>query len=266
MPSATAPGHFPRPLARSWLEIASRLRHAPQCMLFLDFDGTLVSFEARPTDVLLPLRTRRILERLAGNPRIRLAIVSGRRIKDLETLINIKGICHFGLHGAEQRGKKADVNKLARRDLAAAKRQARRQLATVPGIWIEDKNLSFAVHYRGATPAAVETANEILLRLVAPLQHSLHILNGAKVWEVLPKDIRGKGAVVASLRQQMPAIPAIYVGDDDSDESAFVALSNQITIKVGRERGTHARFYVRNPAAVLAFLIRLEKEFLIKDT
>jgi trehalose-6-phosphatase len=55
------------------------------------------------------------------------------------------------------------------------------------------------------------------------------------------------------------------VGDDDSDESAFAALADQITVRVGRKRGTHARFYVRNPAGVHDFLIRLESEFLNKD-
>jgi trehalose-phosphatase len=189
------------------------------------------------------------------------AVVSGRRIKDLQTLIDVNGIRHFGLHGAEQPGKKTELSKIARHALTTAKREARLRLAALPGIWIEDKNFSFAVHYRGASPATVQAANEMLLQLLAPLRHSLHILNGAKVWEVLPRDIRGKGAVVAALRQQMPpAILSIYIGDDDTDELAFAALTNQITVRVGRKRGTHARFYARNPASVLAFLLRLEKE------
>lgn len=252
---------FPRSLMRVWPEIALRLRRAPQCALFLDFDGTLVSFEPRPADVRLPLRTRRVLERLARNPRFQIVIVSGRRLRDLQTLIDVHGIRHFGLHGAEQEEKRTAIGKIARHALASAKRDARLRLAALPGIWIEDKDLSFAVHYRGASRAVVKAASEILLQLLAPLRHCLHLLNGAKVWEVLPKDIRGKGAVVTSLRRQLqPDIPVIYVGDDETDESAFAALANQITVRVGRKRGTHARFYVRNPASVLGFLVRLEKE------
>ncbi|HXN23376.1 MAG TPA: trehalose-phosphatase [Candidatus Dormibacteraeota bacterium] len=266
MPNAAGSGLFPPSVARAWPEIAFRLRRARQCALFLDFDGTLVSFKPRPADVRLPSRTECILGRLARNPGILLAIVSCRRIKDLQTLINITGIRHFGLHGGEQQGKKTEVGKIARRFLAIAKREARKHLAALTGIGVDDKDLSFAVHYRGASHATVRAATEILLQLLAPLRHSLHLLHGAKVWEGLPKDIRGKGAVVTALRQRMPsAIPAIYVGDDDCDESAFAALACQITVRAGRKCGTHARFYVRNPSEVHAFLIRLENELLTKD-
>jgi trehalose-6-phosphatase len=48
------------------------------------------------------------------------------------------------------------------------------------------------------------------------------------------------------------------VGDDVTDETAFAALNDQITVKVGRTRGTLAHFYVRNPAEVCRFLSRLE--------
>lgn len=260
VPNARPSARSPRSVARAWPEIAARLRRSRQCALFLDFDGTLVRFERRPANVRLPLRTHRILERLAHNHHFTIGIVSGRRIKDLQALIDVPGIRHFGLHGAEQVGKKTEVSKLARRALATAKRQARLRLAALPGIWIEDKNYSFAVHYRGAAPATIAAASEMLLQLLAPLRHSLHVLNGAKVWEVLPCDIRGKGAVVAALRRQLPAAtPCIYIGDDDTDELAFVALADQITVRVGRKRGTHARFYVQNPPGVLAFLLRLEK-------
>lgn len=261
MSNALAPDSFPRSLARAWPEVIARLRRAPRIALFLDFDGTLVSFARRPADVRLPLRARHVLDHLARNPRFIVSMVSGRRLKDLQALVDIRGIRHFGLHGAEQVGKKTLVGKIARRALTSAKRDARQHLAALPGIWLEDKKNSFAIHYRGAALATVEAANEILLQILAPLRHSLHVLNGAKVWEVLPKDNRGKGAIVATLRRHLPSnLPAIYVGDDESDESAFAALANQTTIRVGRKRGTHARYYVRNPASVLNFLSRLGKE------
>ncbi len=43
------------------------------------------------------------------------------------------------------------------------------------------------------------------------------------------------------------------MGDDVTDETAFAALNDQVTVKVGRMPGTQAHFYVRNPAEVLAF-------------
>ena len=53
---------------------------------------------------------------------------------------------------------------------------------------------------------------------------------------------------------------AIYIGDDDTDELAFVALKNQISIRVGTARGTRARYWLPAPADVLRFLDRVEGE------
>jgi trehalose-6-phosphatase len=57
-----------------------------------------------------------------------------------------------------------------------------------------------------------------------------------------------------------PGTPAIYIGDDGTDESAFCALGDQITVRVGTAQKTHARYYVRDPGEVARFLQRLESE------
>ena len=83
------------------------------------------------------------------------------------------------------------------------------------------------------------------------------------VWEVLPNEIRGKGGAVRDLLAEFPAgTPAIYIGDDGTDESAFCALGDQITIRVGTAQKSHAKYYVRDPAEVTRFLLRLEAELL----
>jgi trehalose 6-phosphate phosphatase len=251
----------PRSLFRAWAEIRRRVRGAKRLGLFLDFDGTLVELERRPGDVRLPERARRILQRLAEHPNISIAVVSGRRLRDLQAIFGMDGVRCFGLHGAEQPGKNPALPKKTRLALARAKREARAQLGILPGIWLEDKISSLAIHYRGATAAIIQEAKGGLLKLLVPLGNALNVIDGEKVWEILPREFAGKGSTVLELLAGMPdGTLAFYIGDDKSDESAFVAIKDQITIVVGRKRESRAQFRLRNPSEVLRFLARLEKE------
>jgi trehalose 6-phosphate phosphatase len=254
--------HSPRYLSRAWSEIKSQTRNAELCALLLDFDGTVVRIQRRPWEVRVSQRTKQLLERLALNPKLFVAIVSGRRYQDLQTRIGIDALRYIGLHGAEECGKSITISNDAGRILLAAKREAQKQIASMRGIRIEDKGLSFAVHYREATPTVARAARSCLLELVLPLHQSLKVFEGAMVWEVLPHEIQGKGAAARALLNTLPpGTPAIYIGDDATDESAFRALSDQITIRVGNAQRSHAKYYLRNPREVMDFLLRLETEF-----
>lgn len=253
----------PRYLFRSWDEIAGRVRHAELCALLLDFDGTLVKLRRRPWDVRVPQRTKRMLERLAQNPKLFVAIVSGRRRQDLRTRIGVKSLHCIGLHGAEMEGGNTNVNREVQKILALAKQGALKRIGPMRGMRIEDKGLSFAVHYRGATAQVARDAKSCLLELVTPLRQSLKMFEGAMVWEVLPHEIQGKGAAARALLGGLPqGTVAIYIGDDGTDESAFRTLSDQITVRVGTVPDSHAKYYLRNPAEVIRFLLRLEAELL----
>jgi trehalose 6-phosphate phosphatase len=260
-PKGHAATHAPRYLFRAWSEIATRIRKADICALLLDFDGTLVKLQRNPWEVRVPQRTKRMLERLARNPRLFVAIVSGRRCQDLQTRIGVETLHLIGLHGAEEQGKPWKISSAVARILARARRGAHTRMSAMRGMRIEDKGMSFAVHYRGATPPVARAAKSCLLDVVAPLRDSLRVLDGAMVWEVLPNEIRGKGGAVRDLLAEFPpSTPAIYIGDDGTDESAFCALGDQITIRVGTAQKSHAKYYLRDPGEVTRFLLRLEAE------
>jgi trehalose 6-phosphate phosphatase len=250
---------FPGHLFRNWRNLKTRLDAAKTWALFLDLDGTLVPLRPRPADVHLSRQTKRILKLLQGHANLHLAFVSGRQLKVLRSIIGMDKVHYVGLHGAECEDKSPDMSKKGLRALSAAKRAAKKQLQKYPGIWIEDKGLSFAVHYWRAKPAIVRAAELALNEILAPMLESLHILNGKKVWEVMPKEIPGKGVAVRTFLNGLPENTlGIYVGDDVTDETAFAALVDQITVKVGRMPGTQAHFYVRDPAEVRRFLMHLE--------
>jgi trehalose 6-phosphate phosphatase len=249
----------PRYLFRAWGEIAGRIRNAKTCALLLDFDGTLVKLRRRPWEVRVSQRTKRLLERLARHPKLFVAIVSGRRCQDLQTRIGVEALHFIGLHGAERERKTMKITKAAARILAQAKQGARQRMTAMRGMRIEDKGMSFAVHYREASAPIARAAKSCLLDVLEPLQETLRILEGAMVWEVLPNEIRGKGGAVLDLLSEFPpGTPAIYIGDDGTDESAFEALGDQITIRVGKRQKSAAKYYLRDPDEVIRFLLRLE--------
>jgi trehalose 6-phosphate synthase/phosphatase len=188
------------------------------------------------------------------------AILSGRNLRDLEKLVDVKTLRYFGLHGGEEGGTTTRLSGEARKALRSAKRSACEEFAELSGVDVEDKGSGFTVHYRGADEAAVRSANEKLLAIVAPLRHALHVLNGKKVWEVLPRQIPGKGPAMKRLMADSPRSALAYIGDDEPDEPAFAALDGHVTVHVGKNEETHARFYLRNPGEVLRFLSMLEKE------
>ena len=241
--------------------ILARLREAQKIALLLDCDGTLVPLKPHPSQVRVPDQVKKLLGRLVANRSLFVTIVSGRRVRDLKALLNVKGLHYFGLHGAEWDRGSTRVRPATLVAIRAAKQTARRTFEAWPGIWIEDKALAFSVHYRRAKPAARNAASVALAALLARWGDVLHALNGNRVWEVLPREVAGKSsAVLRILKDLPPGTPAIYMGDDGTDELAFKALEGQITVRVGHPRSTRARYYLRTPADVLRFLVRLERE------
>lgn len=249
-----------RPLFQCWPQVSSRIRRAQHILLLLDFDGTLAPLRDRPQDVQLGNATRQILRRLVSHSRMTVMVVSGRRRADLRKQIAIRGVRYFGLHGWEDR----EGISLACHSqwLLLSIRRWLAQSLRFPGVRLEDKKMSLAIHFRKATASVVDelrTGIRDIVEMLGP--EGLHVIEGSKVLELLPPEIRGKGAAVTDIVSHFFATSLpIYVGDDASDESAFAALPTGITIRVGRARGTAARYTLRDPNHVRSFLERLEAE------
>lgn len=251
---------LPRHALRAWPEIGQRIHAAASFALFLDFDGTLVGIRRRPEGVRCPARTRKLLELLARRPHLWLGIVSGRRSRFLARLIGVGSIHYRGVYGAETQTSPLRISAPTRRALGHVRRALTRPLGKLAGAWIEDKGLSFVLHYRGARQPVARAAETALRQALAPFGRLLRIIAGTKTWEIVPGAIPGKGAAVSAVMKSLaPGSLALYVGDDDSDEAAFAALPDGITIRVGRPGNTVADYYLRSPAEVFQFLRRFEE-------
>lgn len=209
----------------------------------------------------VPARVNELLGRLAGHRKMLVAIVSGRCVRDLRRMIDAKGVRLYGIHGAEEEGKARRTTPESTVALTAARLYARLWFREMPKVWIEDKGLSFAVHYRGARPGAKQIVKEALLNGMKPFRAVLRLQEGDRVWEVIPKELRGKGAAVrALLGNASRGTLGIFIGDDATDEPAFGALRRGITVHVGRRRRTKARFRLAEPSDAIRFLGMLEKD------
>ncbi len=215
--------------------IAQRPSHAILTLLF-DFDGTLAEFDPDPSAPVLSPERRDLLASIAGRPGVSVGIVSGRRLDDLRHRTRLSnGVYLVGLHGLE--GEVAD-RRWQHPELSEAHRRVRgltARLATladqVPGLLIEDKSASVAVHVRGVSPERRDEAFGLADREAALFVETgvVRPLHGHLVIEYLPNIFSHKGDATRWIAADVEAgagRPAwvAFFGDDITDEDAFRAI------------------------------------------
>lgn len=200
--------------------------------------------------------------RLAEDPGVRIAIVTGRQLSDIRSRAALPGAAYIGNYGLEiaQLGRRwvHPGAAAAKGPIRAVSRALKAALRGFPGTLFEDKTYSLNVHYRRARSPC---AKERLRRRILPFLQAhpgLALRHSRKVWEILPNVRWGKGEAILRLARSMGAGTGIvFVGDDVSDEQGFKALGRRAqTYRVGPGRSV-ARFRLRDRGAVLGLLRRL---------
>jgi trehalose 6-phosphate phosphatase len=243
-------------------DVLERLHAAPAIWLGTDFDGTLVPHAANPGDVALDPAVRGLLRELGTGPRSRAAVVTGRSLADIRRLVSVNEIAYAGNHGLEIQANGLDHRDaaavLAREPLERAALRLAEALAGLPGVTVQDKRLTLAVDYFASPAAARRTAVNAIDDTMsgAPGLFARHGVHGS---EVRPVGAGHKGTAALRLREHQsgPHALPVFLGDELTDEDAFQALPDGITIRVGDPRPTAARYHVATPRDVAAFLRRL---------
>jgi trehalose 6-phosphate phosphatase len=141
-------------------------------------------------------------------------------------------------------------------DAAQALRQLRRSVPSVDGLRVEEKDQSFAVHYREVERE--EEAQERLRSWLKTMPEMLDAIWGKKVVELRPEGLT-KGTAVRRIAAQHPDCTPVYLGDDTTDEDAFAALQDldreAVTVRIG-EADTRAEYRLAGPDEVVEYLKR----------
>ncbi|MBO0756552.1 MAG: trehalose-phosphatase [Bradyrhizobiaceae bacterium] len=235
-----------------------------RCAILLDVDGTIVDLAPTPREVWIPPSLRQVLSRLLQRTDGAVALVSGRSVKDLDLIFAPLLLTTVGGHGAELRL----VNHGERTATEATPLDAalKRQLAAIgqagPGILVEDKGYSLALHYRLAPQMQQFIRSEVARICAEASPNSIEILPGKAVIEIKRAGF-SKATGVRTLMTYPPFAgrQPIFIGDDTTDECVFELMPelDGLAISVGR-KAPGVTSYFDTPGSVRAWLERLAEE------
>jgi trehalose 6-phosphate phosphatase len=230
--------------------------HVPRLLVTSDFDGTLAPIVNNPADARPLPAAADALVALAELPSTDAALISGRALEVLRGLSSMPPRVHLvGSHGAE-----FDTGFSHHIDHALLDRITADLTAIAadrPGVTVETKPASVALHVRNADPADGDAA--LREARSAARTWDAHLTEGKAVLEfaVISTD---KGEAIDILREQCRASAVVFLGDDVTDEKAFRRLHDgDVGVKVG-PGDTLAEFRIQTPEDVAAALTHLLDE------
>ncbi|MGH9648722.1 MAG: trehalose-phosphatase, partial [Bryobacteraceae bacterium] len=121
-------------------------------------------------------------------------------------------------------------------------------------VWVEDKGLSLAIHYRQSAPAF--QARRKILAATRDLRH-VRVFGGKRVVNLTVEGAPHKGAALAADRRRLKCGWVLYLGDDETDEDAFALAGDVISVRIGLSQRSHARYYLRTQKEIDEILERL---------
>jgi trehalose 6-phosphate phosphatase len=231
------------------------------CAILLDIDGTLLDLARTPREVWVPPGLAATLHGLHERTNGALALVSGRSLNDIDLIFAPERFPAIGGHGAEMR-LSVDSEAVATH-APPMDPELKRRLAAIarlsPGILLEDKGYSLALHYRLA-PHAEKAIYEAVSLIRADLPNaSIEVLPGKCVCEIKPAGFdKATGVRELMTHEPFAGRRPIFIGDDVTDESAFAAMPDLggVAFSVGRHaQGVAGHF--DQPSHVRAWLLRL---------
>ncbi len=239
---------------------------APGRVLMLDYDGTLAPFRVERDQARPYPGVREALSAVLAPGLTRLVVVSGRAAGEVADLLGLEGRPEvYGAHGREHLRPDGSVESLPLDPADAARLERARAWAEAQG-WaerLETKPGCLAFHWRGVPPGPVARMRaEVQAAWSETVQGSgLALASFDGGLELRAEGIDKGLAVNRILAESHPEAAAAYLGDDLTDEDAFMALRGRgdrvLSVLVRDEwRPTRAEVWLRPPGEMLAFLDR----------
>lgn len=250
-----------------FVRLARRLM-SKRATVFLDYDGTLTPIVSRPELAVLDPEMREVVAKLSRLCPV--AVISGRALGDVKRLVGLDSLIYAGSHGFDIEGPEGSglyrqIGKEFAPAISRAANTLRTNLSSIPGVVVEDKKFSVAVHYRLVAEADLPRVKEAVDAVQAS-EPNLRQSGGKKVFELRPAMDWDKGRAIDWLLHVLGQdgsdwLP-IYLGDDATDEDAFRALEGRgigIIVSDG-SRTTRAVYQLQDTDDVRIFLQRLTHE------
>jgi trehalose 6-phosphate phosphatase len=261
MKPAKPASRCPPPMGPGAKEVRGLLRGKRSRLLMLDYDGTLAPFRKERDEALPYPGVQEAVQSIAGHPSTRMVIVSGRAVSDLLPLLRFRPLPEiWGAHGWERRRANGDYQVGPFPD--ACLRGLEKADAWMASLGFEGccekKPGSVALHVRAFGPETARETEERTLRgwktIAEDYGLEIQRFDGGIEMRVPG---RSKGdAVRTLLAESGPHTAAAYLGDDATDEDAFVALGSRgLSVLVRPEpRESRADIWIRPPEGLLSFL------------
>ncbi len=222
--------------------------------LFLDFDGTLTELAPRPEAVRIDSELVSTLSSLHTHLGGALAIVTGRPEADIDGFLAPLRLPMASEHGAQYRRGGTSVSATAPPALEPVLHAAQELASHHPGLLVEAKRASIALHYRLA-PELEALCRSTLERAMRQVE-GVELLRGKCVLEVKPRGVH-KGQAIIDFMAQRPFAgrTPVFVGDDVTDEAGFAAVQTLggWGVKVG-DGPTMAPYRCMTPVALRDWL------------
>src|ERR1700692_3254121 len=236
-------------------ELSQRL---DEFAVLLDIDGTLLDLAPTPREVWVPPGLARTLNGLLEKTAGALALVSGRSLNDIDLIFAPEQFPAVGGHGAEMR-LSTDSEAVAVH-APPMDRELKRRLAAIaklsPGILLEDKGYSLALHYRLA-PHAEKAIYEGGYLIRADLPNApIEVLPGKCVCEIKHSGFtKATGVLELMAHEPFGGRRPIFIGDDVTDEAVFAIMPDLdgLAFSVGRH-ATGVADYFDEPRDVREWL------------
>lgn len=222
----------------------------PSCALFLDFDGTMVDIAPQPQAVRVPEPLITLLQDLGRYLHGAVAVISGRPIAQIDEFLSPVQLAVAGVHGAERRGGDGLVHLIHTHPLDHVEEAACALAALNPGLLVENKRGSLALHYR-QRPELEDLCLRTMQQAVDETP-GLTLLRGKMVAEAKPGGA-SKGQAIEAFLAEPPFAgrTPVFIGDDVTDEAGFSTVQRLggLGIKVG-EGATIAERRLADPTAL----------------
>lgn len=238
-------------LAKENVDVLAQLAWA-RALIAFDFDGTLAPIvDDRECASMRAVTLRRFSRLCTLYP---CAVISGRSQRDVASRLDGAPVKYVvGNHGLEPGAGLTAFE----REVSRAHTVLVDALREWPGVDVEDKRYSLALHYRRCRRK--REAREAILGAVRALPTPMRIVPGKMVVNVVPARAPDKGDALLDLRTREKADIALYVGDDVTDEDVFKLdqPGRVLTVRVGESRASSATYFLRTQREIDTLLNKL---------